>query len=60
MKLNTFQAAAKKYRTDREWTQTQMAVVCRVSRPTIARLEAGKKISERLEWLIQKTINGNK
>lgn len=47
---------AKQYRINHGWTQSQMAVFCRVSRQTIARVEAGTRISDRLTGKIQQAI----
>ena len=47
---------AKEFRISRGWSQKQMAEFCRVSRATIARLEARMSVSERIVGLLKKTL----
>ncbi len=49
---------ARRFRVARGWTQSQMAVYCRVSRETISRLETSKRIrvSDRLRGQIAAQI----
>jgi len=42
----TFNQSVKEYRLHRGLTQTQLAQMCRVSRRTIARIEAGDAIGD--------------
>ncbi len=51
-----FHKTLKKYRQDHGLTQTQLATLCRVSRRTISRIEAGKQVSGRLQDFISKLI----
>jgi len=51
-----FHKALKKYRHEHGLTQTQLATLCRVSRRTISRIEAGEPVSGRLQDFISKLI----
>ncbi len=52
----SFNEIVKEFRVHRGLTQVQFATMCRVSRRTIARIEAGQSISERLQGFISKLI----
>jgi len=52
----SFGATVQRYRNERNLTQTQVAKKFGVSRRTIARIEAGEQIGERLYTFISKLI----
>lgn len=56
MPKSSFAENVKKYREERGLTQTEFAVLCRASKRTIARIEAGDQVSGRIQNFISKLI----
>jgi len=54
----SFRAALKQYRNERNLTQSELATKFGISRRTIARVEGGLSIGERLRTFISKLIKG--